>query len=131
MTTKEKAKELLSNYGSWFLDEAQRFADFRTNELQKHCEADDVLGSWACIELRKSLGDYVPFERATNFDAYDVETRKEAYELASTGFFSRWIREHTKGEDDPLDMHPDAVTARKYMAGDPQTVRALEIFDED
>lgn len=34
---------------------------------------------------------------------------------------------HTLDEE-PLDMHPDAVTARKYMAGDPETVRALEIF---
>ena len=28
------------------------------------------------------------------------------------------------------DNHPDAITARKYMAGDPETVKALHIFDE-
>lgn len=30
----------------------------------------------------------------------------------------------------PIDNHPDAVTTRKYMAGDPETVKALHIFDE-
>ena len=29
-----------------------------------------------------------------------------------------------------IDNHPDAVTARKYMSGDPETVKALHIFDE-
>ena len=28
-----------------------------------------------------------------------------------------------------LDMHPDAVFARKYAAGDPDTVAAAHIFD--
>lgn len=28
------------------------------------------------------------------------------------------------------DMHPDAITARKYMEGDPETVKALHIFEE-
>lgn len=27
------------------------------------------------------------------------------------------------------DMHPDAITARKYMAGDPETLKRLGIFD--
>lgn len=31
---------------------------------------------------------------------------------------------------EPEDNHPDAVTARKYMSGDPETVKALSIFDE-
>lgn len=31
---------------------------------------------------------------------------------------------------EPEDNHPDAVTARKYMSGDPETVKALHIFDE-
>lgn len=31
---------------------------------------------------------------------------------------------------EPEDMHPDAVTARKYIAGDPETIKALSIFDE-
>ena len=26
--------------------------------------------------------------------------------------------------------HPDAITARKYAEGDPETVKALHIFDE-
>lgn len=30
----------------------------------------------------------------------------------------------------PLDMHPDAITARKYAEGDPETVKSLHIFDE-
>lgn len=30
----------------------------------------------------------------------------------------------------PLDMHQDAVTARKYSEGDPETVKALHIFEE-
>ena len=30
----------------------------------------------------------------------------------------------------PEDNHPDAITARKYMSGDPETVKALSIFDE-
>lgn len=29
-----------------------------------------------------------------------------------------------------LDMHQDAITARKYMEGDPETVKALQIFEE-
>ena len=28
------------------------------------------------------------------------------------------------------DNHPDAITARKYAEGDPETVKALHIFDE-
>ena len=28
------------------------------------------------------------------------------------------------------DNHPDAITARKYAEGDPETVKALRIFDE-
>lgn len=28
------------------------------------------------------------------------------------------------------DNHPDAITARKYMSGDPETVKALHLFDE-
>lgn len=31
---------------------------------------------------------------------------------------------------EPEDNHPDAITARKYMSGDPETVKALHIFDE-
>lgn len=31
---------------------------------------------------------------------------------------------------EPEDNHPDAITARKYMSGDPETVKALSIFDE-
>lgn len=31
---------------------------------------------------------------------------------------------------EPDDNHPDAITARKYMSGDPETVKALSIFDE-
>lgn len=31
----------------------------------------------------------------------------------------------------PLDMHQDAITARKYALGDPETVKALHIFDKD
>lgn len=30
---------------------------------------------------------------------------------------------------EPVDNHPDAVTARKYMSGDTETVKALHIFD--
>ena len=30
----------------------------------------------------------------------------------------------------PLDNHPDAVTARKYMQNDPETLKKLGIFDE-
>lgn len=30
---------------------------------------------------------------------------------------------------EPEDMHPDAITNRKYMEGDPETVKELEIFD--
>lgn len=30
---------------------------------------------------------------------------------------------------EPEDMHPDAITCRKYMEGDPETVKELEIFD--
>ena len=29
----------------------------------------------------------------------------------------------------PMDMHPDAVFARKYMAGDPETVKKAHLFD--
>lgn len=31
---------------------------------------------------------------------------------------------------EPYDNHPDAVTDRKYMSGDTETVKALHIFDE-
>lgn len=31
---------------------------------------------------------------------------------------------------EPEDNHPDAITARKYMKKDPETVKALHIFDE-
>lgn len=31
---------------------------------------------------------------------------------------------------EPEDNHPDAITARKYMEKDPETVNALHIFDE-
>lgn len=30
---------------------------------------------------------------------------------------------------EPEDMHPDAVTARAYAAGDPETIKRLRIFD--
>ena len=33
-------------------------------------------------------------------------------------------------EEEKVDMHPDAITARKYIEGDPETVKALHIFDE-
>lgn len=32
--------------------------------------------------------------------------------------------------EEPEDNHPDAITARKYAEGDPETVKALRIFDE-
>lgn len=31
---------------------------------------------------------------------------------------------------EPDDNHPDAITARKYAEGDPETVKELHIFDE-
>lgn len=30
---------------------------------------------------------------------------------------------------EPEDMHPDAITARNYMEGDPETLKRLGIFD--
>ena len=30
---------------------------------------------------------------------------------------------------EPEDMHPDAVTARAYAAGDPETIKRLTIFE--
>lgn len=32
---------------------------------------------------------------------------------------------------DQEDMHPDAITARKYNEGDPETIKRLGIFDEE
>ena len=32
--------------------------------------------------------------------------------------------------ENKVKWHPNAVTARKYMSGDPETVKALHIFDE-
>lgn len=31
---------------------------------------------------------------------------------------------------EPEDNHPDAITTRKYVENDPETVKALHIFDE-
>lgn len=30
---------------------------------------------------------------------------------------------------EPIDNHPDAVTTRKYMENDPETIKRLGIFD--
>lgn len=35
----------------------------------------------------------------------------------------------SKKSDDPFYNHPDEITARKYVAGDPETLRRLGIFD--
>lgn len=40
------------------------------------------------------------------------------------------VADECEKENAELDNHPDAVTARKYMAGDPGTIRALEIFED-
>ena len=40
------------------------------------------------------------------------------------------VADECEKENAELDNHPDAVTARKYMAGDPLTVRALEIYED-
>ena len=40
------------------------------------------------------------------------------------------VADECEKENAELDNHPDAVTARKYMAGDPMIVRALEIFED-
>ena len=49
---------------------------------------------------------------------------------AYTGVYAWAEKPEPYKEPELLDMHQDAITARKYMEGDPETVKALHIFDE-
>lgn len=53
-------------------------------------------------------------------------TPEQARKLA--GILEKMADECEKANEE-LDNHPDAVTARKYMAGDPETIKRLHIFD--
>ena len=56
---------------------------------------------------------------------------EKAFEAYSGGKFVDALNYEVKhNPPKPIDNHPDAVTTRKYMAGDPETVKALRIFDE-
>lgn len=41
-----------------------------------------------------------------------------------------WMEIPEPYKPEPVDNHSDAVTAQKYMSDDPETVKALHLFDE-
>lgn len=47
------------------------------------------------------------------------------------GCIIAWAEQPEPYREQDVDMHPDAITARKYVDGDPETVKALHIFDKD
>lgn len=42
-----------------------------------------------------------------------------------------WAEKPEPYQPEQEDNHPDALTAKKYVEGDPETVKALTIFDEE
>lgn len=65
--------------------------------------------------------------------AGDVDT--DAFQLGDFDFYMSeviaWAELPEPYKPEELeDNHPDAITARKYAEGDPETVKALRIFDE-
>ena len=88
--------------------------------------------------------EYKPKESGYYFYTFQIGTIGGPVGL---GFFDEGIGEFEYNEDiviawaeinypepyrppEPDDNHPDAITARKYAEGDPETVKALHIFDE-
>ena len=62
-------------------------------------------------------------------DCYDINEGEFEIEFNTKIIAWAEMPEPYKPEE-PEDNHPDAITARKYMEGDPETVKALHIFDE-
>lgn len=56
--------------------------------------------------------------------AEPVFCSRKGYTLLAWAFFPKPYR-----PPEPEDSHPDAETARAYVAGDPETLRRLSIFD--
>lgn len=88
-----------------------------------------------------------PKEKPTEEDAYKdflltVDVGRGAFvtkdQWLSVGYWDTYLQDEVIAwaelpkpfEEKKVDMHPDAITARKYMEGDPETVKALHIFDE-
>ena len=56
---------------------------------------------------------------------------KKRFSAAYDGCIIAWAElPEPYNPEEPEDNHPDAITARKYAEGDPDTVKALHIFDE-
>lgn len=90
----------------------------------------DLLGRSLKVVTKESQkrGFEVQFRVESNgiFWAGFELTPEQARKLA--GILEKMADECDKANEE-LDNHPDAVTARKYMAGDPETIKRLHIFD--
>ncbi len=91
--------------------------------LKTKPETDDLL------EVLLTLAD-----GTVETDLFDAGKGRFDYfsfdEVIAWAYFPKPCRPpEKKPKPDPWDMHPDAITCRKYMEGDPETVKELEIFD--
>lgn len=86
-------------------------------------------------EKQYLISFYVYKEKRHGVDIDFYNPEHDVWDVYDDGVYTRvtaWAeRPEPYKEPEPLDMHPDAITARKYALGDPETVKALHIFDKD
>ena len=86
-------------------------------------------------EKQYLISFYVYKEKRSGVDIEFYDPDHDDWGIYDDGVYTRvtaWAeRPEPYKEPEPLDMHPDAITARKYALGDPETVKALHIFDKD
>ena len=85
-------------------------------------------------EKQYLISFYVFTENRNGVDIDFYDPKHDVWDVYGGGVYTRVTAWAEKPEPykppEPLDMHPDAITARKYAEGDPETVKALHIFDE-
>lgn len=85
-------------------------------------------------EKQYLISFYVCEEKWYGVDIDFYNPEHDVWDVYDDGAYTRvtaWAeRPEPYKPQEPLDMHPDAITARKYAEGDPETVKALHIFDE-
>lgn len=86
---------------------------------------EDLEKPMGMVVLSKTMADYMNrYSGQFQAQAEALKARLTEDRASDSADSNKWTP--TASSE---DMHPDAVIARKYAEGDPETIRKLSIFD--
>lgn len=72
-------------------------------------------------------------EKRSGVDLDFYVPESDCWDILDDGVYTRvyaWAEKPEPFEEKKVDMHQDAITARKYLQGDPETLKIIHIFEE-